>query len=274
MMASGCGILTWVGQPRVSATVTPMRRFSQSPLPRYVTHIPEGTPNRGAEIARLARIMGKPLQPWQRMAADGITSLNPDGTFLFHDALCTTPRQSGKTTLLGPLMVHRLMTIDACQVYFTAQTGKDGRERMLDLIKLVTSSPISPLFKPRYAAGSEGVELSNASRMQVFAPGPAALHGTTPMLVVLDEIWKHDLARGTELMGAIGPAQATLGAMAQLLMFSTMGTNNSGFLNKQVERGRDGAPGIFYLEYSMPDGADAYDPQVWCDFFTPRWAIP
>ena len=243
-----------------------MKAFRHAPQPRYVTPIPEGTPNQGRELGRLARLLGKPFQPWQQLAADGITSLNPDGSYMFHDALITTPRQSGKTTLVGPLMAHRIMIMNRIQVYFTAQTGKDGRERMLDIIKLVTSSPISPLFKPRYAAGSEGLELANGSRMQVFAPGPAALHGTTPALVTLDEIWKHDLQRGTELMGAIGPAQATLGAWAQLIMFSTMGTNNSGFLNKQVERGRDGAPGLFYLEYSMPDGADPYLPQTWWTF--------
>lgn len=237
-----------------------------APAPRFVTYVPPGTPNLGAEIARLARVLGKPLQPWQRLVVDGATSLRPDGTFMFHDVLVSTPRQSGKTTLLGAVLAHRIMTVPGATCYFTAQTGKDGRERMLDLIKLVMASPLAPLFKPRYAAGSEGLELSNRSRLQVFAPGPAALHGTTPHLVALDEIWKHDQVRGTELMGAIGPAQATLGDRSQLWMFSTMGTAQSGFLNGQIAAGRAGADGLFYVEWSMPDDLDAFEPATWWQF--------
>lgn len=220
----------------------------------------------GRPIGRLARLLGKPFMPWQAQVVAGATCLNPDGSFMFHDVLVTTPRQSGKTTLLLPVQLHRIMSVPHASAYFTAQTGKDGRERMLDFLKLVNSSPIAPLFKPRYAAGSEGLELSNGSRLQVFAPGPASLHGTTPLLVTLDEIWKHNQIRGTELLGAIGPAQATLGDWSQLWMTSTMGTTDSGMLNELVERGRAGAPGLFYADWSMPDGMDPYKPKTWHTF--------
>lgn len=234
--------------------------------PRFITKVPEGTPDQGLAIRRLAKLMGKPLMPWQRLVAHGATSLNPDGSYMFHDVLVTTPRQSGKTTLLGPVQVHRIMTIPNISAYFTAQTGKDARERMLDVMKLVMESPIAPLFRPRYAAGSEGLTLGNGSKLRVFAPGPSALHGTTPHLVTLDEIWKHNQARGTELKGAIGPAQATLGNWSQVWMFSTMGTADSGMLNELVERGRAGAPGLFYAEWSMPDRLDPYEPKTWYVF--------
>lgn len=204
--------------------------------------------------------------PWQQTVVDVATELTPEGFYRYPTVLITVPRQSGKTTLVGPVQLHRIMTRPRIKAFFTAQTGKDGRERMLDLIKLATTSPLAPLFKARYAAGSEGVSTGNGSQLRVFAPGPSALHGETPHLVTLDEIWKHDQARGAELMGAIGPAQATLEGESQVWMISTMGTAASGFMNDLVDRGRNGHPGLCYAEWSLPDGHDPYEPRSWWTF--------
>ena len=132
-------------------------------------------------------------------------------------------------------------------------------------MSLVTESPIEELFRVRRAAGSEGLQLPNGSSLNIFAPGPSAVHGETPLLVTLDEIWKHDEIRGNELMGAIGPAMITV-TERQLWLISTMGTAQSTFMNKLIERGRAGEPGIAYFEWSMPDGADPYAPETWKAF--------
>lgn len=237
-----------------------------APAPRYATEPTPGSRSEGAQIAKLAQLLGRPLMPWQRQVVDVATELTEAGMYRYPTVMVTVPRQSGKTTLLGALQLHRIMTRSNTQAFFTAQTGKDGGDRMRDLLKIVAASPIAHLFKFRYAAGRLGLDLSNGSALSTFAPGPSALHGTTPHLVCLDEIWKHDHARGTELRGAIGPAQSTIEGEAQLWMVSTAGTADSGFMNELVEQGRAGTPNMAYFEWSLDDGLDPYEPQSWWTF--------
>jgi hypothetical protein len=215
-----------------------------APPPRFITPRDYDAPTEGRQIARVARLLGKPLMPWQSQVAYGATE---------------------KTALVGPVQIHRIMTRPNISAFFTAQTGQDAGERMKDLLRLVSGSPIAPLFKTTLAAGKQGVSLANRSFLRTFA-NPDNLHGTTPHLVTLDEIWKHNDVRGAEFMGAIGPAQATLEGESQLWMISTMGTSRSGMMNELIERGRAGHPGMFYAEWSMADGLDAYEPQTWWTF--------
>jgi len=235
------------------------------PRPAYSPERDLSLPSEGADIAHVAAALGKPLMPWQRHVADIATEYYPDGRYKYPIVLVTVPRQSGKTTLVGPVNLTRLMMNHGCKGFYTAQTGKDARARFADLVALVQESPIEELFALRYAAGSESMSLPNRSSLNIFAPGPSALHGETPLIVTLDEIWKHDELRGNELMGAIGPAQITI-HNRQIWLVSTMGTAQSVFMNKLVKRGRAGEPGIAYFEWSMPEGADPYDPDTWASF--------
>lgn len=220
-------------------------------------------PTEGHRIAVIAEALGKPLMPWQRHVADVSTERLPNGRYKYPIVLVTVPRQSGKTTLVGPVQLNRIMSTPRIKAFYTAQTGKDARSRFTDLVSLVQDSPVlSPMFKIRWAAGSEAIVSPNGSRLQTFAPGPAALHGETPPLVTLDEIWHHSEARGVELDGAIGPAQITI-PTRQLWMISTMGTALSSYMNEWVRRGRAGEPGIAYFEWSLDPAADPYDPAAW-----------
>ena len=241
------------------------------PRPAYSPERDHSLPSEGADIAHVAAALGKPLMPWQRHVADIATEILPDGSYKYPVVLVTVPRQSGKTTLVGPVQINRLMHCPGQKAFYTAQTGKDARARFADLVSLVQESPIEELFRLRYAAGSESMTLPNRSSLNIFAPGPAALHGETPVLVTLDEIWKHDELRGNELMGAIGPAQITI-RNRQIWLISTMGTAQSVFMNKLIDRGRAGSPGMAYFEWSMPEGMDPYDPETWA-IFHPAFGI-
>lgn len=236
-----------------------------APKPRFITRMDPDAPSEGREIARLARALGKPLMPWQRTVVQGATEKTESGMYKYSRVLITVPRQSGKTTLVGPVQLHRIMTRPNSKAFFSAQTGKDADKRMRDLIQLTMGSPLAALFKPRYAAGSMGVSLANGSRLSTFA-GPENIHGETPIIVTLDEIWAHDQAKGIDYAGAIGPAQSTLEGWAQWWMISTRGTENSAMLNDTLEQGYAGVPGLFVADWSAPDGADYYDPKVWWVF--------
>ena len=234
-----------------------------TPEPKHYTRRDLTAPSDGARIAKVGEIMGKPLMPWQRYVVDVATEHNPDGGYRYEIVLVTVPRQSGKTTLVGPVQVDRNMMNPGIKTFYTAQTGKDARSRFNDLVNLVQGSPFAAVAKVRYSAGDEGIGFPNGSWLKLFAPVAAALHGETPPLVTLDEIWHYDEQLGDAILeGAIIPAQMTLAGRRQVWLISTAGTAASTFMRKWVERGRKGQPGLAYFEWSLADDADPYDPDA------------
>lgn len=254
--------------------------FEYAPPPRYAPERDHRYQTEGHEIARVARLLGKSLMPWQQLVADVATEYqlmgpgeSPDDRHIgkrrykYHTVVVTVPRQSGKTTLMAPVRTHRMMTRDDCRLFSTAQTGNDAGKRMRDMIQMVTESPLAPMFKPRFSTGSEGLVLpSNGSRVTRFAPLASSLHGETPLMVDYDEFWHYSRDLGQALLGAVRPAMITLSGLTQVWLVSTMGTAQSGFMNDMVEAGRSGVEGIAYFEWSMPDGLDPYDPETWWTF--------
>lgn len=204
--------------------------------------------------------------PWQRYVADVATELLDDGSYAYQVVVVTVPRQSGKTTLLGAMGVERCTTQDDHQLFYTAQTGKDGRDRWNDLVKLTNGSPLRHVVKARRSQGNERLVFPNGSELRVFAPTPDSLHGSTPPTVVLDEAFAHSEQLGDALMGAIGPAQITL-RHRQLWIVSTAGTAESVFLQRWVERGRDGTARVALFDWGAGDDiTDPYDPSGWARF--------
>ena len=254
--------------------------FEYAPPPAYAPERDPAYLTEGEEIARTAKLLGFDLMPWQQLVSTIATEyqlVKPGETpgdkhlgkrrYKYHTVVVTVPRQSGKTTLMSPVRVHRMMTRPGSSLFTTAQTGKDAGTRMRDMIKQVTESPISPLFKPRFSAGSEGLLCpGNGSRLTRFSPLPSALHGETPLMVDYDEFWKYDQVQGDALLGAARPAMITLAGLTQIWLVSTMGTAQSEFMNDWVARGRAGEEGVAYFEWSMPDGLDPYEPSTWWEF--------
>lgn len=222
----------------------------------------------GGRIAKIARALDKPGMSWQRCVWDVAGELDAFGNLVYEIVIVTVPRQSGKTTMYGPVQIERAITNPGAKTFYTAQTGKDARSRFNDLKQLIEGSPlmnVGPQF--RLSAGDEGIIWPNGARNKIFAPVEAALHGETPPLVGMDEIWELDELLGDALLeGAIIPAQVTLAGRRQVWLISTAGTAASRFLRKWVERGRQSVteagshPKVAYFEASLPDGEDPYDP--------------
>lgn len=214
----------------------------------------------------MARALKRPLMPWQEYVARVATELLEDGSYAYQVVVVTVPRQSGKTTLLGAMACERCVSNDDHQIRYTAQTGKDARDRWNDLTKLVQDSPLRNVVKARRSQGSERLVFPNLSEYRVFAPTADALHGATPPTVVLDEAFAHTKAVGDALMGAIGPAQVTL-INRQLWIVSTEGTAESEFLAAWIAAGRDGADRVALFDWGAGDDiTDPYDPAGWWTF--------
>lgn len=252
--------------------MTALPTFTRFPRPAYGPARDRSYLTEEAEITRVCRLMGKEPQPFQRYIWSVATEYRLDtrGRRHYHysDVLISVPRQSGKTTLLQPLRVARMVQLSGAHLFSTAQTQKHASKRMLDMVSAVEASKLSPLFKTRRGKGDAGLTMiASRSDLAQFTPNEEAIHGETSPQVDLDEIWFYSMELGTAIMGGVRPAQITFGDSAQRWYTSTMGTLQSEFMNDLVARGRAGEdPRLAFFEWSLPDGADPYDPEAWARF--------
>ncbi len=226
----------------------------------------------------MAELLGTPLMPWQRLAADVALERAPDGSYAHKIVVISVPRQSGKTTLLRAIAVQQMIAHRRRELYYTAQTGKDARARWEQLVELIeTDRSLGRRFNVRKSAGSAAiVHEGSRSRFAPFAPTAESLHGYTPHTVMIDEAFSLHEVEGRLLMGAIVPAQSTL-LERQLYLVSTKGTAESTFFHDWVDAGRAGRDGVALIEYAAGDEVDVYDPDTWETFHpvagTDRWPV-
>lgn len=246
---------------------------------RFATRPTPGARHDADAIARLARVLGRPFMPWQYQVERIKTErrLDDPTRYRYRLVIVSVPRQSGKTTDDHVSSCHYSITNPRRQSFYTAQTGKDARERWLDAKAMVEDSPLGRFVVDgnkyggaiRLAAGNAAIVWPNGAQHRPFAPTAGSLHGYTPDRVTEDEVWAYDELQGQALDGAIGPAQITL-PHAQRVMYSTMGDADSTYWHALVDEGRaateDPDAEIGYVEYSAPPGADLYDPAVWAAF--------
>lgn len=237
-----------------------MSSSATSPVPaRYATARTDSRPTFGGQVAKVAAAMGTPLMPWQRQVLDVALEVLPDGSWAYRTIVCTVPRQAGKTTLAGPMHLHRALTRDR-PTYFTAQSRQDARDTWLEVVKRLRRSPLNGAAKVRESNGSEAVTFRNGGTFRVFAPSEDALHGKANELVTVDEPWAFKGEQGPALEQAILPTFTTTGG--QLVLISTAGTADSTWLRRYVDRGResveqDRRDGLAFFEWSLDPAAAA-----------------
>ena len=210
--------------------------------------------------------------PWQRYVAEVGCELLEDGRPAYREVIVTVPRQSGKTTLFLCWQLDRVLNWGRGQrSVFTAQSGKDAREKWLDeIFPLLRTSKLRPFIrKISEGNGNESVHFKRpaGSIIRVLATAQGSGHSKTAHQAVLDEIWADTDYRREQ---GLRPAMLTV-PDAQLLVCSTAGTAASVVLNAKVEMGRqaaeeDSGSGVAYFEWSMPDGCDIDDETRWPEF--------
>ncbi len=234
----------------------------------YATPRDPSRASRGAAVADIARSLGWEPMPWQQHVWDVALEVDKLGNYVYEKVFITVPRQSGKTTLFGPVEIHRAIERPASRIYFTAQTGDDARTLMKVLIgRAEASALLRAHVDGKRSAAQTGMVFPNKSEVWAFPPLPAKIHGKTPHLVGVDEIWTLSALEGKELVAdGIEPAQTTLKGRRQIWFMSTAGTAESTYMKQLVEAGRKSVtdpgsrPRFAYFEASLPDDADPYDP--------------
>lgn len=226
-------------------------------------------------MARVAQhYLGKDLMPWQRHVLDAALEVDPGtGRLAYREVAITVPRQSGKTTLILPLVLHRMLASSIWgprqSSVYTAQTRGHARKKwerdfvadLEDSKRLVNGRD----FKVRRQIGDEGIYFPKTRGLfAIESTTEKAGHGGTLDLPLVDEAFAQEDDR---LEQAFKPAMSTRES-AQLYVVSTAGTLKSHYLRGKVERGRSLAEagetsGFAYFEWSAPEDADPDDPNTW-----------
>jgi phage terminase large subunit-like protein len=220
----------------------------------------------GKAAAKIAKLLGQELLPWQRQVLDVALEVDEGGRFIYRDVILTVPRQQGKTFLLLVLILTRALLEPRSNIIFAAQSALDAKKKLDgDWAPLIEASLLDSQMTVRHAPGREGLAFVNGARMGIAASTQKAGHGETVDLAIVDEAFAYQDAR---LEQALKPAQMTR-PNSQFWVCSTAGTpNRSPYLLDRVETGRAAVEAgitrdIAFFEYSAPEGADPADPETW-----------
>lgn len=205
--------------------------------------------------------------PWQRDIADVALEIDPvTKRLVYRQVTITVPRQSGKTTLILAIAVHRALAMGPAQnISYAAQTRIEARKKWEDdHLPELLASPFAKLLRVRKAPGNEAFIWRNGSRHGIVSATRKAGHGPVLDLAFIDEAFAQEDDR---LEQAFKPSMVTRD-QPQLYIVSTAGHALSLYLQGKVQAGRAAAEmglnrGSAYLEYSAPEDADPADPATW-----------
>jgi phage terminase large subunit-like protein len=216
------------------------------------------------QVAAIARDLGIPLLPWQRLVLS--TALERAGRRpAYRDVLVSVPRQSGKSSMALALIIWRLLSEPDQLVLYSAQSRVAARRKLLHTWwPRILRSPLADRFKLFRGFGAETLSADNGSRLELLSATESAGHGETTHLVVVDEAWVHQDATVEQ---AVRPTMTTV-ADAQLWAMSTAGTAKSVWWRGKLDTGRTSAElgvtaGACLLEWAADPADDPTSEAVW-----------
>lgn len=207
--------------------------------------------------------MGINLYPWQRTAARYLTALGQGDRWLYRHVAIVVARQNGKTKLLPPLIVSRLLA--GHRIMHTAQDRNLPREIFSEVADFMAAEHVGDLavrngriVMPRFANGQEEIRMRNGGIYSIVAPTRSGARGPSRDLVIIDELREMD---DHDFIAAANP---TLQASKhpQMLYLSNAGDETSVVLNG-IRASRDDDPSLAYLEWSADESVPADDVMGW-----------
>jgi hypothetical protein len=233
--------------------------------PRLETIMPAKFSSAGVEVAKWAKThLGVELMPWQRHVANNLFAHNK-GQWLNRLGLVSVARQNGKTILLKAALGWY------CTVW--AQKQKHPvlvitTAHKLDLA-VALFQDLAPMLKEKfgatvkYAYGRNQLVLGNCTWV-VRAATPAAGHGSSADLVLVDEVW--GVSQEALDVGLLPTQRAKPNPLC--IMFSTAGTEDSHAMLRWREQGLRAIDtktdaGLYLAEYSPPPDLDPMTMDAW-----------
>ncbi len=210
-----------------------------------------------------ARLDLEPM-PWQDTAASYLTATDPDGRFVWREVAIVVARQNGKTTLVKPLILMRLLA--GRKIMHIAQVRELPRimfEQLADALEEVAPELFprrrGKIIWPRRGSGSESIVLANGGAYRIAAAIRGSARGHSTDDLIIDELREMDTF---DVINAAKPAQR-FSDDPQTVYLSNAGTDESVILNSLRTRGGEGDPSLAYLEWSADPELEASDVRGW-----------
>lgn len=216
-------------------------------------------------FAQTARDVGIDLYPWQRTAGRYLTAKGQGDRWLYRHVAIVVARQSGKTTLLVPLIITRLLA--GHRIMHTAQDRNLPREIHDQVAQIMLATFPDKLARrgkkiilPRYSSGQEEIRMANGGVYSIVAPTRAGARGPARDLVIIDELREMDT---TDFIAAAGPTMQA-SKHPQMVYLSNAGDETSLVLNS-LRDSADLDPSLAYLEWSAAPDRAIDDRQGWAE---------
>lgn len=218
-----------------------------------------------AAYKKVAASVGIDLMPWQETAARYLEAMAPNGQHLYREVAVIVARQNGKSQLLIPLIVKRLLA--GQRIMHTAQDRALPRE-IYGVVAEVMWNTYPELFparsgratKPRYANGSEEVRLTNGGIYSIVAPSRSGARGPARDVVIIDELREME---DWDFIAASKPTM-TVSKDPQMIYLSNAGHDGSVVMNALTARaGTDES--LAYLEWSASPNRAVDDVVGWAE---------
>lgn len=185
--------------------------------------------------------LGFPPTPWQQHVLDvaleveelavfdGEVLIRTEQRFFYREVRLWVPRQSGKTSLILGVLLHRCLAWPDQRVVYTAQTRNHARAKFVEEhLPILELSPFASLFNARLSNGSEHVLFRKSealpSRWGIDSTTKKAGHGPTLDMVMADEFFAQEDDR---LESGARPTMITR-RQPQMWFVSTFGDDEDG----------------------------------------------
>lgn len=246
------------------------QHWGDMPPPKFSTRRDFSAPTLGTRQGVFAKVwLGAPLMPFQQYVADvtGELRLNAAGLWVprYPLVVFVAQRQVGKSHMSMARKGERCFSRASWRSFYTAQTGQDARDQFLkfhDENLVEKGALLAKVVRLNRSNGSERMTFPNGSTIRPHPPTEEKLHGKQSDDNDIDEAWAFTREEGAALIQAGAPTKLTR-PWSQTWIMSAGGTAESTWLADLVAEGRDGGnPMMCYVEFGIPEGANAEDLQV------------
>lgn len=226
----------------------------------------------------MARLLGRPLGPWQRALADVAGEVDPaTGRLAYQRVVAFVPRRAGKSLLLFCEGLDAGRAGRGRKAFYASHRRETAAAMWRDdWFPWVEQSPLARYLTVRRANGSESFRWKGSgSTLRLLPPDGNAMRSFASHLAMIDEAREFTLDQGDDLEAGVFPTQAT-GAGGQTWICSSAGDVTSLWAARWRDLGRaavaaDTGRGTCYVEYGAPcdsdgellPGVDLDDESVW-----------
>jgi hypothetical protein len=206
---------------------------------------------RAEEMIDLSAVAGLILEPWQEIAAEGMTLSRPDGKWSAFEVGIQANRQNGKGSIIEARQLAGLFIWGESLQLYTAHEFKTAQEMFTRIRMLIESTPTLDrmVSRIRTADGEEAIETKKGTRLKFMARSTSSGRGFTGDVVYLDEAFKLKQQVMAAILSTMSARSIT--GNPQLIYASSAGMADSEVQERVRARALAGnSDRLAYLEWS------------------------